>query len=157
MWIIFIIFIICSQHRIWTDFLFYFQKYALYLIMIVLKHFNTVFINIYNNVFMSKIFWTVLFGGQIFSPSSVNRPALLSSEKPFTIYLNYLHTRISAEEWIDSINYLIKISVFLVFIIFELVNLTLSNSARWRDTASWRLIDQVDRERGTNRNQSRGI
>ena len=33
----------------------------------------------------------------------------------------------------------------------------LSNSACWRDAASWRLIDQVDRERGANRNQSRGI
>ena len=126
--------------------------------MIVLKYnFNTVFINIYNNVFMSKTFWTILFGEQIFSPPRKIDLLYFLLKKPFTIYFNYLHTRISVEEWIDSINYLIKISVFLVFIIF-LTRLTyywiqiVDETLQARD-----LIDQVDRERGANRSQSRGI
>ena len=46
------------------------------------------------------------------SSASVIRPALLFfSEKPFIIYFNYLRTRVSAEEGINS-------SIFLVFIIF---------------------------------------
>ena len=59
-----------------------------------------------------------------------------------------IHIFISRKERIDSINYLIKISIFLVFIIF--LNLPFRRSAG-------DLIDQVDRERGANRNQSRGI
>ena len=39
-------------------------------------------------------------------------------EKPFVIYFSYLRTKISEEGWINSINYIIKISKFLVFITF---------------------------------------
>ena len=102
-------FIICSQHRIWTDILLLLRIRIVFNNDCLKYNFNIAFINIYNNVFMSKTFWTILFGGQIFPPSSVNRPVgYFFSEKPFIIYFNYLRTRISAEEWIDSINYLIK-------------------------------------------------
>ena len=122
--------------------------------MIVLKYnFNTVFINIYNNASMCQkhfeLFYFLL-GGQIFSPSSVIRPALLFfwNEK-FTLF-----TLISAEDWIDSINYLIKISIFLVFIIFWTRHFETQFSLLTLQAGDF---DQVDRERGANRNQSRGI
>ena len=68
---------------------------------------------------------------------------------PPTLYIQLLyffserHIFSSTEKWIDSINYLIKI---------ELAISTLSATLQAGD-----LIDQVDRERGANINQSRGI
>ena len=71
----------------------------------------------------------------------------------FCTFFWKLHIFISRKEWIDSINYLVEMSIFLVFIIFfELAISTLSATLQAGD-----LIDQVDRERGVNRNQSRGI
>ena len=71
----------------------------------------------------------------------------------FCTFFWKVHIFISRKEWIDSINYLIKIRIFLVFIIFfELAISTPSATLQAGD-----LIDQVDRERGANRNQSRGI
>ena len=80
---------------------------------------------------------------------------------PWYIHLLYfffwkVHIFISRKEWIDSINYLIKIGIFLVFIVF--LNLPFRRSARrCKLVKVGDLIDQVDRERGANRNQSRGI
>ena len=73
-------------------------------------------------------------------------------------FLNiYVHIFISRKECIDSINYLIKISILLVFIIF--LNLPFRCDAQ-RDAASWRL-DRSSRSEawrhGANRNQSIGI
>ena len=70
----------------------------------------------------------------------------------FFFFCRKVHIFISRRDWIDSINHLIKISIFLVFIILELAISTLIATLRAGD-----LIEQVDRERGANRNQSRGI
>ena len=125
--------------------------------MIVLKYnFNTVFINMYNNVFMSKIFWAISFGGQIFFPSSVNRPALLFWKAIHNLLQLYTYKNISRRvNWFNKLSYKNKCISGLYYFL---------NSPVWRsvqlvDTTlqAGDLIDQVDRERGANRNQSRGI
>ena len=112
--------------------------------MIVWNIILTLFINIYNNVFMPKTFWTILFGGQMsdISPLLWQIDLLATfSEKPFRIYFNYLRTRISAEECIYGLHSFLN-SPFWRSV--QLVDATLQAGD---------LIDQVDRERGANRNQ----
>ena len=88
--------------------------------MVVLKfNFNTVFINIYNNVFMSKTFWSIIFGGQIFSPSSVNRHVCSTFfwKAIHNLLQLFTYKNISRRaNWLNKLSY--KNKLFLVFIIF---------------------------------------
>ena len=125
--------------------------------MFVLEYsFNTVFINIYYSMLQCQFVYKYL----LQHASMSIYYSMLQCQ--FIFHINYftwrtdifpllgiftcctffwkVHIFISRKEWIDSINYLIKTSIFLVFI-FELAIPTLS----------------VDREHGEKRNQSRGI
>ena len=60
-----------------------------------------------------------------------------------------MYKNTSRKEWLDSINYVIIIRIFWS----SLFAISTLNAACWRDVTSLRL----DRERGADRNQSRGI
>ena len=120
--------------------------------MFVLKYsFNTVFINIYYNMLQcqkhSAKLWIILLGGQIFSPSLVYH--LL-----YFFLKNTCFHQQKRVNWFNQLSYKNKCISGLHYF-FELV---ISTRAQ-RDAAlqAGDLIDQVDRERGANRNQSRGI